>query len=107
MFGKWLFVFLVFLGLGPASAIAAQAEEHVVIILEESFFPRKTVVEQGDMVRFVNESGHPSTIRHKAGKWITRPISDGEELLVTITPGMSGAFYSEADNSVVGLIEAR
>ena len=51
------------------------AAEHVVIILGTSYFPQKTEVEEGDVVRFVNVSGREHIVVHSGGKWMTMPMS--------------------------------
>ena len=87
-------VLCVSLGLVSPKAAPAVAEEHIVVILEAAFFPEQTFVETGDVVRFVNASGQLQTVRHLDGIWTTLPLADGEELLVTIKPGVTGIFTS-------------
>lgn len=82
-----------------------QAEEHVVIILETGFFPQKTVLEHSDIVRFANESGRETAVFHAKGNWATSPIASGEELLVMIKPGMTGAFYGNTTQRIVGRLD--
>ena len=81
------------------------ADEHIVIILETAYFPQKTTVEQGDVVRFVNESGRDHTLYHAQGNWTTRPLADGEELLVMITPEIPGTFYGMGDLKITGQLD--
>lgn len=95
-------VFLLSLGSVPFSAAAALAEEHIVIILGSAYFPQKTTVEEGDVVRFVNVSGGEHTVVHKNRAWATLPMADGEELLVTIEPGMTGEFLGVAKRQISG-----
>ena len=73
------------------------AAEHVVIILGTSYFPQKTEVEEGDVVRFVNVSGREHIVVHSGGKWMTMPMDDGEELLVTIQPDMTARLYVDGE----------
>ena len=96
---------LLTLGLVSPGTAAVSADEHVVIILEAAYFPRKTTVKAGDVVRFVNESGNEHTIFHADGKWATRPIADGEELLVTIESDMAGGFYGMSGKEIAGEID--
>lgn len=78
------------------------ADEHVVIILGSAYFPEKTLVEQGDIVRFVNVSGRNHTVVHADGKWATHPMAEGEELLVAIEPDMAGTFFGHAKTIITG-----
>jgi plastocyanin len=98
-------MFLLTLGLVSPGTAAVSADEHVVIILEAAYFPQKTTVRTGDAVRFVNESGREHTIFHASGKWATRPIADGEELLVTIEPDMAGGFYGTSGKEIAGELD--
>ena len=104
-----LLVVLLSLGSVPLSAATAaaeeqvaQAEEHIVIILGSAYFPQKTTVAEGDVVRFVNVSGRDHTVIQKEGAWATWPMADGEELLVTIEPGMTGEFHGMAKRQING-----
>ena len=96
---------LLTLGLVSPGTAAVSADEHVVIILEAAYFPRKTIVRTGDVVRFVNESGREHTIFHAEGKWATRPFPDGEELLVTIESDMAGGFYGMSGKKIEGELD--
>lgn len=98
-------VLLLTLGIVPSGTAALAGEEHVVIILEDAYFPQKTVLKQGDVVRFVNESGRPHAVFHAAGLWATRPIAKGAELLVTIEPEMSGVFYGISGQKITGQLD--
>jgi len=100
-----LLVALLSLGLVPTSTAAVAAEEHTVIILETAYFPQRITVKQGDVVRFVNESGRAHTLYHAQGNWTTRPFAQGEELLVTISPDIAGAFYGMSDLKITGRID--
>ncbi|WP_227267502.1 hypothetical protein [Roseobacter weihaiensis] len=95
-------VALLSLGLASLSALQSQAEEHIVIILEATYFPQKIILEHGDVVRFVNESGSAHEIFHTNGRWATAPIAPGDELLVLIEPGMTGAFHGVAKRWITG-----
>jgi len=98
-------VALLTLGLVPTGTAAVASDEHIVIILETAYFPQKTTIKQGDVVRFVNESGRDHTLYHAQGNWTTRPLAQGEELLVTITPDIAGAFYGMSDLKITGQLE--
>lgn len=95
-------VFLLSLGLVPPAVAAAAEDEHVVIVLESAYFPSKTVINHGDTVRFVNNSGRDHAVFHADGIWATRPFADGEELLVTIEPEMTGSFYGMSSVKITG-----
>lgn len=98
-------VFLFCSGSVSFSASAAWADEYIVIILGSAYFPQKTAVEMGDVVRFVNVSGQEHTVIHSDGAWMTLPIEDGEELLVQIEKGMTGAFYGQAKELITGRLD--
>lgn len=105
LFKFGLRVALLSLGLASFSARQGQAEEHIVIILETTYFPQKITLEHGDVVRFVNESGLEHEIFHTGGRWATVPIAPGEELLVLIEPGMTGAFQGTAKHRITGQLD--
>ena len=73
-----------------------------MVILESSYFPQKTLVKHGDIVRFVNESGQAHTVFHAQGNWETPQIAEGEELLVTITSGMTGEYSGMTTQKITG-----
>jgi plastocyanin len=98
-------VVLLTLGSVPFSATAAWAEEHIIIILGSAYFPQHTIVEDGDIVRFVNVSGRNHQVTHAEEKWITHEMSDGDELLVEIEPDMVGSFYGMAKQLIVGRMD--
>lgn len=105
LFKTVLPVALLSLGLVPTGTAAVAADEHIVIILEETYFPQKTTVKQGDVVRFVNQSGRDHTLRHAQGNWTTRPFAHGDELLVTIKPDIVGAFHGMGDLNITGQLD--
>ncbi|MGA9434786.1 MAG: hypothetical protein WBV62_11180 [Roseobacter sp.] len=105
LFKTVLRVALLSFGLVPTGTAAVAADEHIVIILETAYFPQRTTVKQGDVVRFVNESGRDHTLYHAQGNWTTRPIAQGEELLVTIGPDIAGAYYGMSDFKITGQLD--
>lgn len=98
-------VALLSLGSVSFSAAAAWAEDHIIIILGSAYFPQKTAVSEGDVVRFVNVSGFDHTILQTGGTWATLEIADGEELLLTIEQGMTGPFHGQAKTLITGQFE--
>lgn len=102
-----MFFTLFFFGLVTSGTQAQAGDEHVVIILEDSYFPQKTVVEEGDIVRFVNESSKAHAVRHAEGLWATHPIARGAELLVTIKPEMAGRFYGMSGREISGQLDLK
>lgn len=77
--------------MAPA-AFADGAHEHTVMVLGESFFPRVTYAEPGDIVRFVNASETEQSIVAKDENWTVGPIAvEGEETF-TVFSGMKNDF---------------
>lgn len=96
---------LLTFGLVLPGLAASAADEHIVIILESAYFPTNTTVVAGDVVRFVNESGRDHAIFHAQGKWASRALAHGEELLVTIEPDMGGAYYGMSETKITGQLD--
>jgi plastocyanin len=95
-------VALLTLGSVPFITGSARAEENVVMILGSAYFPQKTAVTSGDTVRFVNVSGTTHVVTSKAGLWTTGPIEDGEEIVIRISPDMTGEFAGHARQEIEG-----
>jgi plastocyanin len=81
---------------------SARAEEHIVMILGSAYFPRTTAVASGDTVRFVNVSGTTHVVTSKANLWTTGPIGEGEEIIIAMTPEMTGGFSGQAEKEIEG-----
>jgi len=80
-----------------AIATPAAAEEHEVIMLGVSFFPRVVYVDAGDTVRFVNESGETQYIKGWHDTWAFGPIDAGTESTMTVPDGLQGYFIGTTD----------
>ncbi len=77
--------------MAPA-AFADGAQEHTVMVLGESFFPRVTYAAPGDTVRFINASETEQSIVAKDENWTVGPIAvEGEETF-TVFSGMKNDF---------------
>lgn len=56
------------------SASAAQAEEHVVLIVDGSYFPSVIFANSGDTILFRNESGASHTVTGAEAAWTSDAI---------------------------------
>lgn len=63
---------------------AAQAETHVVTIFEGGYFPDVIYIEDGDNVRFQNESGDVHTITGADGNWTSDEIQSGASFVLNL-----------------------
>jgi hypothetical protein len=102
---RLLRVLLFSFGLVPLGAAAPAADEHVVIVLEAAYFPDFLIVKQGDVIRFVNQSGRSHRLYHADGNWATKPFATGEELLVTVEPETTGPFYGMSSVKITGQLD--
>ncbi|WP_299375811.1 hypothetical protein [uncultured Tateyamaria sp.] len=93
-----------------ASATAAQAAEHTILILPDAYFPAVTYVNDGDTVRFNNQSGAQHTIIAKNNSWELGPITNGATVSLQFNKGDQNEFYnknakdSEGNYVVVGTV---
>ncbi|WP_028958484.1 hypothetical protein [Sulfitobacter sp. 20_GPM-1509m] len=79
--------------LAPAAfADGASANEHTVMVLGESFFPRVTYASPGDTVRFINASESEQLIVAKDENWTVGPIAVGGEEVFAVVAGMKNDF---------------
>ena len=78
-----------------ASATAAQAAEHTILILPDAYFPAVTYVNDGDTVRFSNQSGSQHTIIAKNNSWELGPITNGATVSLQFNKGVQNTFYNK------------
>ncbi|MEP1588900.1 MAG: hypothetical protein ABJR46_15720 [Tateyamaria sp.] len=74
-----------------ASPVAAA--EHMILILEDAYFPQVTYLERGDTVRFVNASGTAHNIIAKNDSWEIGPIAIDGEATLLVEDGVQKTFY--------------
>ncbi len=87
------------------SADRAQADEHVIIILDSAYFPYRTAIAEGDTIRFVNVSGATLSVTHVDGLWTTPPMKEGQEMIVNIDPEMVGKYFGWTTRRITGELE--
>lgn len=73
---------------------AANAAEHVILILPDAYFPQITYVEPGDSVKFVNVSGAAQNIIAKNNSWTIGPIAVEGEVSMQVETGLQTTFYN-------------
>jgi len=91
----------IFVGLTTAAlslATAAQADEHVVLILPDAYFPKITYMDAGDTIRFINASGSTHNIIAKNDSWALGPIAVDAEVTMVIDNTIQKTFY-DADQT--------
>lgn len=89
----------IFVGITTAAlslATAVQAEEHVVLILPDAYFPSITYMNNGDTVRFVNASGVEHNIISKNGNWSMGPLNPNGEETMVVDNTVQKTFYNAA-----------
>lgn len=69
----------------------ASAAEHIIMILEEGFFPTITYLDPGDTIRFTNGSvGYTARIRSSnGGSYITPSISNNSSYTISVSSFLS------------------
>ncbi|MDF3415690.1 hypothetical protein HKX54_14550 [Sulfitobacter sp. M57] len=60
-------------------ASTAQAEEHVVLVLDGSYFPSLVYASPGDTIVFQNDSDNSQTVSGPEGSWTSGPMSPDAE----------------------------
>lgn len=73
----------------------AAAEEHIVLILPDAYFPNITYVDAGDTVRFVNASGTQHTVIARKNRWSVGPLNDQQEYVMAIADDIETVFYQD------------
>ena len=89
----------------------AGAEEHIILIMPDAYFPAKSYVVPGDTLRFINETESSVTVVSADGAWSTGNLSVNSEASVGVSQGMSRDFYHEGvfdengDPAVTGILQ--
>lgn len=73
----------------------AQAEEHIILIMPDAYFPGISYVQAGDILHFVNETEGSVNVISEGGGWSTGVLYIGEEATVGVSQDMSKSFYHE------------
>ena len=79
-------------GLGLATA--AQAAEHEILILPDTYFPETTYLDPGDTVRFVNVSEDSHTIIAANEAWAIGPIEPEGDYTLTVDSEIERTFHN-------------
>lgn len=79
---------------GTLSAQAAMAEEHVVLILHDAFFPEITYLYPGDQIRFVNTTESEANIISKNESWNSGAIAPGGTYVLAAATGVQSTFFN-------------
>ena len=73
---------------------AAAAEQHVILIMSDGYFPQTTYMSPGDTVEFINVSATNQTIISDNSTWTLGPIApDGTETMI-IDESVEKTFYN-------------
>jgi len=83
-------------------ANVSRAEEQIVIVMNDTFFPTVSYVEVGDTVRFVNTASDTQTIVANDDRWSIGPLNTGDEAVLAVVEGMSQQFKIAANTEVDG-----
>ena len=85
-----------------ATATAATAQTHDIIIFDEAFFPAVIYVKAGDELSFVNNANAARTVSGGDGSWTSGTLQNGESYRHTVEAGAQVTFIgaSEGDNPV-------
>lgn len=84
------------------AASPAAAAEHMILILEDAYFPQVTYLDRGDTVRFVNASGSAHSIIAMDETWEIGPISANGEATIVIDGTIQKTFYNQGSESEDG-----
>lgn len=95
---------LLVIGTATFVSAASAQKEHTIIILQSSYFPSNLVVEPGDLIRFVNASGHKHTVTGEHNTWTTGTLPTGEETVFEVDPSMLGMFFGDEADTFQGTL---
>jgi len=87
-----------------ALSTSAAAEEQLIMITDDGFFPMKTYFDPGDTVRFINTTTSDREIHAKKAlnRWTTGVLEPGEEYVLVVSTGMQLQFRENFSGSTVG-----
>lgn len=85
-------------------AYAADAKEHIVIVMDNTFFPTVSYVEAGDTVRFVNTSKNLQTISSNDAGWIIGPLAQGQEAVLSVVENINLEFRNTGQTGALGAL---
>ncbi|NRB01949.1 MAG: hypothetical protein HRU30_01665 [Rhodobacteraceae bacterium] len=89
---------------------AAMAQEHLVLVLSDAYFPDITHVKAGDTVTFINASETTQNVVSESEAWSVGPIPVQGQLSMIITAGQETTFFNaatldgDADEGVSGYL---
>lgn len=85
-------------GLAAAVALStgsiAVAEEHVILIMSDGYFPQITYMSPGDRVEFLNVSASNQTIISENGSWTLGPIAPNATETMVIDDTVQKTFFN-------------
>lgn len=74
------------------TATAAQAEEHVILIVDGSYFPSVVFASEGDMLTFQNESQSDHTVSGADDAWTSGVIGSAGTFSIDLTEETPAVF---------------
>ncbi|WP_415921623.1 hypothetical protein [Tateyamaria sp. SN6-1] len=75
-------------------ATAANAAEHQILILPDTYFPETTYLDPGDTIRFINVSGDEHTIIAANEAWTIGPLNAEEEFTMVVDSEIERTFHN-------------
>lgn len=92
---------------GTVLAVLAQsaaAEEKLVFITENGFFPEIIYMDDGDTLTFVNDDNEAHKISGEDGEWETTVVNVAQSQSITVWQGMKNRYYSDRPDHDSGVI---
>ncbi len=92
---------------GTVLAVLAQtaaAEEKLVYITENGFFPEVIYMDDGDMLTFVNDDNEAHKIHGENSEWETAVMNVAQSASITVWQGMPNRYYSDRPDHDSGVI---
>lgn len=75
-------------------ATAANAAEHQILVLPDTYFPETTYLAPGDTVKFINVSGDQHTIIAANEAWTIGPLQVDEEYTMVVGSEIERTFHN-------------
>lgn len=90
---KYTLTGLVVVAVLSTTPVAA-AEDHVILIMSDGYFPQITYMSPGDRVEFLNVSASNQTIISENGGWTLGPIAPNASETMVIDDTVQKTFYN-------------
>jgi plastocyanin len=92
---------------------AASAETHIIMIMDDAFFPEISYVDDGDKIRFVNATTTSQSVvwgdwsdedENDEDRWVIGPIAADDHYQININSSIELEFKNDDDREINGAL---